>query len=80
MTYTLSSVKCKEGFLGGSVVRNPPATAGDGGDKGLIPRWGRFPGVGNGNPLQYSRLGNFTDRGAGQATVHAAASQTLLSD
>ena len=36
------------GFPGGSVVKNPPANAGD---TGSIPGLGRFPGVGNGNPL-----------------------------
>ena len=40
-------------FLGGSVVKNPPATAGD---VGSIPGSGRTSGEGNGNPLQYSRL------------------------
>ena len=42
-------------FLGGSVVKNPPANVGD---AGSIPGSGRFPGEGNGNPLQYSYLGN----------------------
>ena len=42
------------GFPGGSVVKNPPANAGD---MGLIPGWGKSPGEGNGNPLQYSSLG-----------------------
>ena len=37
---------------------------------GLIPEWGRSPGAGNGNPLQYSCLENSTDRGAWQTTVH----------
>ena len=37
---------------------------------GLIPGSGRSPGEGNGNPLQYSCLGNLTDRGAWWATVH----------
>ena len=40
------------------------------GDLGLIPVSGRFPGEGNGNPLQYSCLDNPMDRGAWQATVH----------
>ena len=48
------------GFPGGSVVKNPPANVGD---AGLIPVSGRFPGEGNGNPLQYSCLGNPMDRG-----------------
>ena len=37
---------------------------------GLIPGWGRSPGGGNSNPLQYSCLGNPTDGGAWQATVY----------
>ena len=52
------------GLPGGSVVKNPPANAGDMRDVGLIPELGRSPGGGHGNPLQYSCLGNFTDRGA----------------
>ena len=40
------------------------------GDLGSIPGLGRFPGEGNGNPLQYSCLENPMDRGAWQATVH----------
>ena len=42
------------------MVKNPPA---DAGDEGLIPESGRLPGEGNGNALQYSCLGNPTDRG-----------------
>ena len=41
-------------FPGGSVVKNPPANAGDIRDVGSIPGSGRFPGKGNGNPLHYS--------------------------
>ena len=52
------------GFPCGSVVKNPPANAGDAGDADSIPGSGRSPGVGNGNPLQYSCLGNPMDRGA----------------
>ena len=40
---------------------------------GSIPGLGRSPGVRNGNPLQYSCLGNPMDRGAWQATVHGVA-------
>ena len=40
---------------------------------GLIPGSGRSLGAGNGNPLQYSCLGNPTDRGAWQATIHGVA-------
>ena len=52
------------------MVKNLPATAGD---MGLIPGLERSPGEGNGNPFQYSCLGNPTDRGAWRATVHAVA-------
>ena len=52
------------------VVKNPPASAGDIRDACSIPRLGRSPGVGHGNPLQYSCLENSTDRGARWATVH----------
>ena len=45
------------GFQGGSVVKNPPANAGGTGDTGSIPGSGRSPGGGNGNPVQYSCLG-----------------------
>ena len=62
------------------VVKNPSANAGDIGDTGLIPGSGRYPGEGNGNPLQYSRLGNSMDRGSLRAIVHGVAkSQTWLS-
>ena len=47
-------------FPGGAVVKNLPANAGD---SGLIPGWGRCPGEGNGNSLQYSCLENPMDRG-----------------
>ena len=47
------------------------------GDLGLTPGWGRSPGEGNGNPLQYSCLENSMDRGTLQALVHGVAeSQT----
>ena len=39
------------GFLDGSAVENLPANAGDEGDAGSFPGWGRSPGKGNGNPL-----------------------------
>ena len=58
------------GFPGDSVVKNPLAKAGDPRDMGSIPRSGRSLGEGNGNPLQYSCLGNPMDRGAWRATVH----------
>ena len=52
------------------MVKNPPANAGDKRDSGLIPGSGRSPGEGNGNPPQYSCLGNPMDRGTWWATVH----------
>ena len=55
------------------VVRNLPADAGDIGDLGLIPGSGRSPGEGNGNPPQYSCLGNPIDRGTWWATVDRVA-------
>ena len=51
------------------------------GDLGWIPGLGRTPGVGDGNPLQYSCLEHSTNRGAWRATVHRVSkSQTQLSD
>ena len=68
------------GFLGGLVVKNQPANVGDIRDTGSIPGWGRSPGGGHGNPLQYSCLENPIVREARQATVHGfTKSQTRLS-
>ena len=55
--------------IGGTVVKNPPANPGDTRDSSL-PGPERFPGIGNGNPLQYSCPENSIDRGDCQATVH----------
>ena len=64
------------GFPGGSDGKESTCNAGD---TGLIPGSGRSPGEGNGYPLQYSCLGNPTDRGAWRATVHGVSdSQTQL--
>ena len=57
-------------FHGGSVVKNPPANVGDTEDAGLIPGLRRSLGERNGNPLQYSCLGNPMDRGAWWAMIH----------
>ena len=66
------------GVSGDSVVKNPPASEGV---AGSIPGWGRSPGGGNGNPLQYSCLGNPVDRGAWRALVHGVpTSQVRLND
>ena len=64
--------------VGGSVVKNPPA---DAGDVGLIPGLGRSPGGEHSNPLQYFCLKNSMDRGAWWATVHGVTTNwTRLSD
>ena len=52
------------------MMKNSPASSGDIRDTGLIPGLERFPGEGNGNPLQSTCLENSMDRGAWQATVH----------
>ena len=64
------------GFLGASVVKNPPANAGDAGDLDSIPGSGRSPGEENGKPLQYSCLGNPMDREAWQATVQGVSKES----
>ena len=51
------------------VVKNPPANAGNITDSGSSPGWGRSPGEGHGNPLQYSCLENPMDRGAWRVMV-----------
>ena len=52
------------------MVKNPPVSAGDVRDMGLISKLERCSGEGHGNPLQYSCLDNPMDRGALQAIVH----------
>ena len=69
-----------EYFPGGTVVRKQPARARDAGDTRSIPKLGRSPGEGNGNPL-HSCLGNPIDRGARRATFHGVSkSQIRLSN
>ena len=69
-----------QGFPGGSVVKNSPASAGNAKNAGLIPELGKSPGGGNSNPLQYSCLENPMDRGVWWATVQGVTkSQTQLS-
>ena len=62
--------KVRKDFPSGSMVKNLPANAGD---AGSVPGWGRSPGEGNGNPLQYSCQENSMDRGVSWATVHGVA-------
>ena len=64
-------------FPGGSEVKASACIAGD---LGSIPGLGRFPGEGNGCPLQYSSLENSLDRGAWQATVHGVAKEMDLTE
>ena len=62
-------------WLGGK--KNPSANAGD---TRWIPGWGRSPGGGNGNPLQYSCLENSTNKGSWRVTAHGVTkSQRWLS-
>ena len=69
------------GFPSDEMVKNRPTNVGDTGDTSLISGSGRSPGVGHGNPLQCSCLGNPMDRGAWRAVVHGVIkSQTRLND
>ena len=68
-------ISCEEpctagGYPDGSTSKESTCNAGD---PGLKPGLGRFPGEGNGNPLQYSCLENSMDRGAQWATIHGVA-------
>ena len=63
-----------QGFPGGSDAKAPACSAGD---PGSISESGRSPGEGNGYPLQYSCLENFTDRRAWWATVHGFAESDM---
>ena len=70
MTLQVAKKKKKILIHGDAVVKNLLANAEDSGDVGLIPGSGRFPGEGNGNPLQYSCLENPMDRGVWWVMVH----------
>ena len=66
------------GFLGGSVVKNPPANAGD---MGSSPGSGRALGEGNGNPLQYSCIENpMAEEPGGLQSVGSEKSWTRLNE
>ena len=60
----------RQGFPGGSAIKNLPAVQEPQGDTVSIPGSERSPGKGYGNPLQYSCLENSKNRGAWWATVH----------
>ena len=64
------SLKVFLGFPGSAVGKESACSARD---PGSIPGLGRFPGEGNGNPLQYSCLENPMDKGAWWAAVHGVA-------
>ena len=77
-SYLILTVLLFSGFSDGSVVKNLPANAED---VGLITGLERSPGEGDGNPHQYSCLGNSMNRRAWWATVHGVAkSQVRLRD
>ena len=59
------------------MVKNPSANARDARGTGSVPGSERSPGVGNGNPLQYSCLENSIDRGTWQATDHGDAESDM---
>ena len=73
--YSTFSICCRRSmvFPGGSGIKSLPASEVN---AGLIHVWGRSPGEGNGNLLQYSCLGNPMDRGAWRAIVHGAAKES----
>ena len=62
-------------FPGGSVVNNPPANAED---VSSIPGSERFPGEGNGSPLQYSSLEKPMDRGVWRVIVHGVKKKSQM--
>jgi len=77
----LSQTNTSCGLPGGSVVKNLPANTGHAGDMSSISGLRRSSGEGDGNPLQYSCLGNPMERGAWWATVHRVTkSRTWLSN
>ena len=65
---------CYLGFPGGS---DDKESVFDAGDPGSVPRLGRSPGGGHGNPLQYSCLENPMGRGAWQAAVHGVTTSQI---
>ena len=61
------------GFLGDTVVKNPPASAGDGREQVWCLSWENSPGVGNDNRLQYFGQENSMDREVWKTTVRGVA-------
>ena len=62
------------------MVKNSAAVVGDVRDEGSIPRLGRSPGAGHGNPLQYSCLENAMERGPWQAIVYGVAKELGMTE
>ena len=62
-----------------TVVKNPPVSAREARDTGSTPGLGRYAGRGNSNPLQYSCLENYMDRGSWWVTVHEVAKSWIQS-
>ena len=78
LLWVVMVIKTQKDFLGDLDGKESACNVGE---LGLIPGLGRPPGEGTGNPLQYSCLEKFMDRGAWRATVHGVAkSRTQLSD
>ena len=75
--YTHTHTHIYRGFPGGSVVKNPPANAGD---VASISGSGRSHEGGHGNPFQYSCLKNPMDKGAWWATVHGVAKELDMTE
>ena len=69
---------CYSGFLGDSVIKNPPVNAGDPGS--IPPASGRSPGGGHHNSLQYSCLENPMDSGAWWAIVYEISKESNTTD
>ena len=74
----LNIAPCAMGFPGGLVVKDSPTSAGDLRDLGSMPRLGRSPAEGPGNPLQYSCLKSPMNKEPGGLYVHRAKSQIWL--
>ena len=66
----------EEGKEVASLVAQMTESSCNAGDLGLVPGWGRAPGEGHGNPLQYSCLVNSMDRGAWRAAVHGVTKES----
>ena len=71
-------VQSISGLLSWHSGKESASNAGEARDSGLISGWGRLPGVGNGNLLQYSCLKTSMDRGDWQATIHGVIESNMI--